>query len=26
MRGEKPQNLPLSNLNTGALRCVQCCR
>jgi len=24
--GEKPQNRPLSNLNTGALRCAQCCR
>ena len=21
---EKPQNRPLSNLNTGALRCAQC--
>jgi len=26
MRGEKPQNRPLSNLYTGALRCAQCCR
>jgi len=26
LRGEKPQNQPLSNLNTGALRCAQCCR
>ena len=24
LRGEKPQNRPLSNLNTGALRCAQC--
>jgi len=24
--GEKPQNRPLSNLNTGALCCGQCCR
>ena len=24
--GEKPQNQPLSNLNTGTLRCAQCCR
>ena len=23
--GEKPQNRPLSNLYTGALRCAQCC-
>jgi len=22
---EKPQNRPLSNLNTGALCCAQCC-
>jgi len=26
LRGEKPPNRPLSNLNTGALRCAQCCR
>jgi len=26
MRGEKPQNWPLSNLNTGALRFGKCCR
>jgi len=26
LRGEKPQNRPVSNLNTGALRCAQCCR
>jgi len=26
LRGEKPQNRPLSNLNTGALRGAQCCR
>jgi len=26
LRGEKPQNRPLSKLNTGTLRCVQCCR
>jgi len=26
LRGEKPQNRPLSKLNTGALRCAQCCR
>jgi len=25
LRGEKPQNWPLSKLNTGALRCAQCC-
>jgi len=26
-KGEKPQNWPLSKLNTGALRCcAQCCR
>jgi len=25
LRGEKPQNRPLSKLNTGALRFVQCC-
>jgi len=25
LRGEKTQNQPLSNLNTGALRCAQCC-
>jgi len=25
LRGKKPQNRPLSNLNTGALRCAQCC-
>ena len=25
LRGEKPHNRPLSNLNTGALRCAQCC-
>jgi len=25
LRGEKPQNRPLTNLNTGALRCAQCC-
>jgi len=24
--GRKPQNRPLSKLNTGALRWVQCCR
>jgi len=24
--GRKTQNPPLSNLNAGALRCVQCCR
>jgi len=24
--GEKTQNRLLSNLNTGALRCAQCCR
>jgi len=24
--GEKPQNLPLSKLNTGGLRCARCCR
>jgi len=24
--GKKPQNRPLSNLNTGTLRCTQCCR
>jgi len=23
---EKPENRPLSNLNTGALRCTQCCQ
>jgi len=26
VRGEKPQNGPLSNFNTGALLCAQCCR
>jgi len=28
LRGEKPQNRPLSmpKLNTGGLRCAQCCR
>ena len=26
LRGEKPQNQPLSNLNTGALCFAQCCR
>jgi len=26
LRGEKPQNRPLSKLNTGGLRCVQCRR
>jgi len=26
LQGEKPQNRPLSNLNTGALRRPQCCR
>jgi len=26
LRGEKPQNRPLSKLNTGRLRCAQCCR
>jgi len=26
LRGKKPQNRPLSNLNTGALHCTQCCR
>ena len=26
LRGEKPQNRPLSKLNTGALRFAQCCR
>ena len=26
LRGEKPQNRPLSKLNTGALRCAQCYR
>jgi len=26
LRGENPQNRPLSKLNTGALRCAQCCR
>jgi len=26
LQGEKPQNRPLSKLNTGALRCAQCCR
>jgi len=25
LRVEKPQNQPLSNLNTGALCCAQCC-
>jgi len=25
LQGEKPQNWPLSKLNTGALRCAQCC-
>ena len=25
LRGEKPQNRPLSNVNTGALRCAPCC-
>jgi len=24
--GRKPQNRPLSKLNTGGLRCAQCCR
>ena len=26
LRGEKPQNRPLSKLNSGALHFVQCCR
>jgi len=26
LRGEKPQNRPLSKLNTSGLRCAQCCR
>jgi len=26
LRGAKPQNRPLGNLNTGALRCAQRCR
>jgi len=26
LRGEKPQNLPLSKLDIGGLRCAQCCR
>jgi len=26
LRGEKPQNRPLIKLNTGGLRCAQCCR
>jgi len=26
LRGEKHQNQPLSKLNTGGLRCAQCCR
>jgi len=26
LRGEKPQNRPLSKLNTGGLHCAQCCR
>ena len=26
LRGEKPQNRPPSKLNTGGLRCAQCCR
>jgi len=26
LQGEKPQNWPLSKLNTGALRFAQCCR
>jgi len=26
LRGEKPQNRPLSKVNTGGLRCAQCCR
>jgi len=26
LRHEKPQNRPLSKLNTGALRFAQCCR
>jgi len=26
LRGEKPRNRPLSNLNTVGLRCAQCCR
>jgi len=25
LQGEKPQNCPLSNLNTGTLHCTQCC-
>jgi len=24
--GKKPQNWPLSKLNTGALQCARCCR
>ena len=26
LRGGKPQNRPLNKLNTGGLRCAQCCR
>jgi len=26
LQGKEPQNGPLSNVNTGALHCAQCCR